>query len=539
MNLNGQEPKTNFDQSRLLIEPVYRYHLVRSENYLEAQAFTIYTFRQAMKWRQPDPDKERVRVMTIARYQQAHGKRQHLLIPADQTPPEQEEVQLREQVGRLADAWRKIPRNQADAMALHYFGSLSLAETGEVLGKNAEEIQDLISQGAGLEDELYHLANDIHPPDDLDASLFNGIERSPDNAPPPVVSEWGSAWFWRTVFRLRGAFSSGLKAGQTGLLVILLVVGLYIVIHQPTRLQSPAPTTAAMPTPTPIPQTYTLLEIPNALVPPASSVCQTWKTNLEDLMANDFSESSPQTFSDPTGENPGISGTGCELTAEISGPGQDNAPKTLRNINWLFKVNEFGQGAGFGNLPGKPATAFFLQDCPGFGRVFQKSNLYAFLSISYCTSSSNLATAIAPSQNIVRGYKIRMFLATGTIQTDLSQFFDLWAAGNDQAISYLSPDLLKDFRSVHGLDRQVGISRTISSTIEFNWQPVKNLGTSMQIVVWINELGSPSQLWSIVPSFQMDLVQKGGAWQVTNVSNTIQFSSVSRSTPPANPGSPK
>jgi DNA-directed RNA polymerase specialized sigma24 family protein len=166
MDLIKNTPGSRIEQVRGLIEPVYRYHLARCENYLEAQNFTTSTFLNAVSGidtHTPGNQQElAIWIMRIARTQQAAGRRQPAFRHAHQenpdspqpsaTPgrsdvdgaasffeendqPSQDEILLRDQMVHLSRSWKEFPRQKADALALHFFCGLSLADIAKILKK--------------------------------------------------------------------------------------------------------------------------------------------------------------------------------------------------------------------------------------------------------------------------------------------------------------------------------------------------------------------------------------------------------------------
>ena len=199
--------------------------------------------------------------MGIARYQQSFGLRQayvrptppvaaahHELeeaspssnlsqVPFDNLTPGQGEILLRERIGRLSGTWKRLPHRQADALALHYFGGLTLAEVGVVLGIGAAEVEAMFSHQAPIEAQLFDIAADLHPSKELTAWLTLQVkEAAASTARRAAVGArlvgWIKADIWRVAFRLRSILIIGSRVAQAGLLVGILAGGLYIIQRQ-------------------------------------------------------------------------------------------------------------------------------------------------------------------------------------------------------------------------------------------------------------------------------------------------------------------
>lgn len=136
---------------------VYRYHLARTGDVKDAEDLTSQTFMAAL---------EGIRlfrgsgsfaawIMGIASRQQARffrGRRPEAPLEAAhdvQAPglPTEGAAAQRLQAGQLLRAMRGLSPERAEALALCFFGGLSAAEAGRVLGKNEAAVRMLISRG--------------------------------------------------------------------------------------------------------------------------------------------------------------------------------------------------------------------------------------------------------------------------------------------------------------------------------------------------------------------------------------------------------
>ena len=548
---NGKLPGLDIELILGFIEPVYRYHLARCENYLEAQNLTAQTLSTVMKWidtYRSGHDSLKTWVMGIAHDRQSFGRRHSTMavkrlagasssIPPSPSsdheplPPEQGEILLRDRMSHLSSFWKRLPAKQADALALHYFGGLGLAEVGAVLHKPASTVRALVARGTAFEAELLELAASIHPDKNFLSRLQIELIR-PGAHQRSWLPQWLKPDIWRPSYSAwHRFFRMGTRLSQMGLLVGILVFGFYIIQRQSIVPPQAQPTSTSEVTPTTAVQVAAAPLIADAMVPPDSAACQTWKKNLENLVYTTFSLSDSANFTDPTGSALAISGTGCELDATITGNTQNSAPKTVSNISLLFFDNGFTLENGFDNLPGNPASAFFPQNCPGFGRSYQKDDLYVFLSASYCPTLSAQSPSAqgGPGSPGVRGYTLRLILTSSSVQTRLDRFLSLWASGNNQAISNLSPGLRKKYPNIRALDLMVGLSRSPSKTISFIWQPVQNSGASLRVEVLAKETDSQKTSGDPQPTFQIVLTQDSGLWAISDAAKTILFSSTTDS----------
>ena len=73
----------------------------------------------------------------------------------DPAPAVEETAGLRLEMARVSRVLRMLNTERAEAIALHYFAGLSLAEVGRAMGKNEEAAKKLIQRGlAEMRDRL-------------------------------------------------------------------------------------------------------------------------------------------------------------------------------------------------------------------------------------------------------------------------------------------------------------------------------------------------------------------------------------------------
>jgi RNA polymerase sigma-70 factor (ECF subfamily) len=158
---------------RRYLTPVYRYFYTRTGDVQQAQDLTAQTFVAALEGRdvQQAQDltaqtfvaaleglpryRERGRfagwLFTIAARRLADHFRQQPAVPLDDVadwpspdPPPETLVEHAEQMTRLEREMRTLSPDRAQAVALHFFGELSLSETARVMGRSKVAIKSLI-----------------------------------------------------------------------------------------------------------------------------------------------------------------------------------------------------------------------------------------------------------------------------------------------------------------------------------------------------------------------------------------------------------
>ncbi len=151
----GSDLPTNIDINKLYEERtafVYRYHLARTGDPEAAEALTAYTFRTALtdfRFYTPEDGSPAAWLMTIALerltsyLRKGHSGRDQPVqyegaAEGGALPDTRDELLRRLEMARIAAALRQMNPRQADGVALHYFGGLSLAEIGQVLGVSEE-----------------------------------------------------------------------------------------------------------------------------------------------------------------------------------------------------------------------------------------------------------------------------------------------------------------------------------------------------------------------------------------------------------------
>lgn len=168
--MSSQKPQPDFctlyDQH---VARVYRYHLVRTGSPAEAEDLTAETFLAALesfaRLRPGDPPLPWL--IGIARHKlgdylrRAYHPVAHLLpleTAAQQPAPGlsvEEQAGLRLDMRRVAAVLTRLIPERAEALALHYFAGLNLAEVGGVMRKSEEAAKKLVQRGlADLRQQL-------------------------------------------------------------------------------------------------------------------------------------------------------------------------------------------------------------------------------------------------------------------------------------------------------------------------------------------------------------------------------------------------
>lgn len=140
------------------VERIYRYHLARTGAPQDAQDLTADTFHAALEnfaTYRPAHGSPAAWLMGIAHHKLVdYFRRRRLHLPLESAenhptprPSPEESVSRRAQMNQVATALRKLGPERAEALTLHFFGGLSLAETGQVMGKNEEAVKKLIHRG--------------------------------------------------------------------------------------------------------------------------------------------------------------------------------------------------------------------------------------------------------------------------------------------------------------------------------------------------------------------------------------------------------
>ncbi len=142
------------------VERLYRYYLARTGNVQDAQDLTAETFRAALESfssYRPARSPAVAWLMGIARHKLVdHLRRNRQMLAWEQVegnpdggPCPEEVAGRRLQMAQVAAALSRLPADRAEAISLHFFAGLSLAEAAEVMGKGEEAVKKIIQRGLG------------------------------------------------------------------------------------------------------------------------------------------------------------------------------------------------------------------------------------------------------------------------------------------------------------------------------------------------------------------------------------------------------
>jgi RNA polymerase sigma-70 factor, ECF subfamily len=139
------------------VERIYRYLLVRLGAPADAEDLTAETFRAALEGysRLRADDSAAAWLVGIARHKLVdHFRRRKPVFPLEEAterphpgPTVEEMAGQRLEMTRVARALACLNRERAEALALHYFAGLNLAEVGQSLGKSEEAAKKLVQRG--------------------------------------------------------------------------------------------------------------------------------------------------------------------------------------------------------------------------------------------------------------------------------------------------------------------------------------------------------------------------------------------------------
>ena len=138
---------------RRYVTLVYRYFYARTGDVQQAEDLTAQTFVAALEGlaRYRERGTFAGWLFTIAARRLADHFRHRPTVRWDDvadrissTPPPEASVEHTEQMTRLAHAMQALSPGRAQAVALHFFGELSLGETARVMGRSKVAVKSLI-----------------------------------------------------------------------------------------------------------------------------------------------------------------------------------------------------------------------------------------------------------------------------------------------------------------------------------------------------------------------------------------------------------
>lgn len=155
-SLDTREAFGEFYQANL--ETVYRYHLAHTGNVQDAQDLAAETFQAALEARRSYHSlkgSQKTWVMGIAHHKLVDYFRRSYRNPtvelaelqSDFEPLPEEITARRLQEAQISQALKRLPPDRAEAVVLHYFAGLNLAETSLAMGKSQVAVKKLIQRG--------------------------------------------------------------------------------------------------------------------------------------------------------------------------------------------------------------------------------------------------------------------------------------------------------------------------------------------------------------------------------------------------------
>lgn len=148
------------------ITPLFRYHLARSGDWQTAEALTAETMRLGRDWFAAaglDGETPSEWLFGLAAALQEQHRRTKNLPPLTENGLNPTPDQLEQFAGMaaLAEAWRKLPAEKADALALKFFGKLNADEVFLITGLDDEQITPLVGVWTGAVGELPELVQPV------------------------------------------------------------------------------------------------------------------------------------------------------------------------------------------------------------------------------------------------------------------------------------------------------------------------------------------------------------------------------------------
>ncbi len=230
--------------------PVFRYHLVRSGDWQEAQALTRETFRRAFPWftqSQRNDGQTQAWLFSIAVWVQLHARRKLDVTEGsvDGILPHQEQVAAFVKAADISEMWSKLPVRTADALALFIFADLNLIDTAQVVGWSLLDLQTRLSHL--VEDQVPQrlLAGSLQPVGFFIAQLEAEL-REMAQAHGGLQRRGAGPAFWRLSYRSGQVLGTSGRFVPLAFFVILLVAAVWF-LSNPAGVQPEVQPTATVP----------------------------------------------------------------------------------------------------------------------------------------------------------------------------------------------------------------------------------------------------------------------------------------------------
>lgn len=182
MNLPNENRLPDFiSRFQDTIQPLFRFHLARCGDWLSAEALTAETLRLGRDWYLAgglDGETPREWLFGLAIDVQARYRKARSLppLPENELTPTPNQMECFARMAALAEAWRKLPPEQADALALTFFTGLSAEEVFPVTGVGEELLQSL---AAVWQSRIGGLAAEVQPVGYFEGHLLNTLREEP------------------------------------------------------------------------------------------------------------------------------------------------------------------------------------------------------------------------------------------------------------------------------------------------------------------------------------------------------------------------
>jgi RNA polymerase sigma-70 factor, ECF subfamily len=149
------------------VDRIYRYHLVRTGDSEVAEDLTAETYRAALEVRGGYQDQEGPPVSWLAGIarrklvdylRRGNRGRAQQDRPAQWTVsgrPEASEAMRLLEIAQVAQVLRSMPADRAEAVALHFFAGIEVADVALVMSRSVDVIYKILERGLGdLQDRL-------------------------------------------------------------------------------------------------------------------------------------------------------------------------------------------------------------------------------------------------------------------------------------------------------------------------------------------------------------------------------------------------
>lgn len=205
--------------------PVFRYHLLRSGDWQEAESWTKETFQRAWLWfKQRDEQSTKVWLYRIAVSIHSGVRRAPAEMAAVENPisPTQEQLGAFARVTELHEAWRRRARKLFDAFGLFLLTGLDVDEVGQVVGWDPLQTQERIGRLVSENQELRLIVNTLDPVGFFVQRLERELQEFIEQKRGAKVRLSGpAAWWWQ--YKLGPVLTA-----LSQVLTVLLLAGLFM-----------------------------------------------------------------------------------------------------------------------------------------------------------------------------------------------------------------------------------------------------------------------------------------------------------------------